>query len=304
MTRQWRSVWKAFGWGVVTLAAVLGGCAAESGPTADLPRLEELGPSTSKPESNEADESEEAARPAPTVVVHQLIFPRESPLIDEALAGLAPPDWREAMVENYRRNGFIVAAVARAELPGLGAELPAALSVDAVMIQAAANYTPITLVGRITGALAVEYFDGARPNRLRMSNGILRLLVQLQPPAMGEVDPALVLLPQQHVRRPTLLPRSPGEKMMDGRLFKALRVDVLLPPDRAWIIRPDLPLAEPKRKTSEDAPDDAEEQASPEGRDVEWVEPADAPLPLGRAMLAGMRRGRPVQVVLIVYRMD
>lgn len=109
-----------------------------------------------------------------------------------------------------------------------------------------------------------EYFTGGR----------LQLLMSSQP--LGNGSTLLTLTPQHHVPKTSLLPRTAAEKVLDGRVFNELSIQIDVASTEALLIGLYLP-APPTPEESDDAPP-AEQDPDDETQTPTGEPPADPPI--------------------------
>lgn len=215
-------------------------------PDATLRDLKSTRPATAT-NDNGTDASSNAAPPAPTppprtdrLIVSRLIYHRHEPRLRIALEPLQPAPIEPGVLAVWHRNGFRISRVDRSKAMLLLANMPKALGGDSFAFRRGEQFEPLTLVGQVKGGLDVRYTDGSGDAEVvRMTGGRYQMLIRLG----GQSPTAAVatVLPHRHEPKPSLLPRPPQEKMLDGQSFTAMRFEEALEEDRLWIVWGDMP---------------------------------------------------------------
>lgn len=160
------------------------------------------------------------------------------------------------------------------------------------------------------------------------TRGRLQLLMSSRP--RGDGSALLTLLPQHHMPRSNFVPRTAAEKLLDGRIYNELGIEVNVGPSEALLIgfyQPPPPAPDestPKSNVSPEAQDasnpenlpappatpGAEESPPPqttvqfEAEDAEGETPAaetpDLPLNLGRGLFTTGVRDRDLQILFLL----
>jgi len=106
------------------------------------------------------------------------------------------------------------------------------------------------------------------------TRGRLRMLMSSRP--LGNGSTRVTLTPQHYLRRTTLLPRSPQERKLDGRVFDELAVKVTIGPREILLLGFFQP-APPAEDTEETAPpDEPKDTDPPSGPEPSNSESSDA----------------------------
>ena len=151
------------------------------------------------------------------------------------------------------------------------------------------------------------------------TGGRLQLLLAAAPRGNGSV--AVTLTPQHHQPRSSLRPRSAHEKLLDGRVFDELAIDLVLQPRQTLMLGLWLPLAEPDSEAEPATP--TRDPASPNSGILPPLVPAaadrdpasspqdspplrvdltvpDGPLNLGRGLLTTGVEAKNLQVLFLL----
>ncbi|MEX0885576.1 MAG: hypothetical protein WD009_03970 [Phycisphaeraceae bacterium] len=286
------AAWRG-GWLCLALAALAGGCQAGGGaPVMAFPTLGEIASRVTPVLPADAEQPFADARSRSWVTTRQLDLP---------LAGSVAEAW--ALVDDtamsqqpraaWRGNGVRVGVLDPARLEAFLDRLPRAVATHESRVTDAGYPVELRRSPRLAGAAAVKLPGVEQPERVR--GGAMRLLAQVRAHGPGSVSLALVPHHQDH--RPTLLPRDPLERELDGRVFEELAARVDLQAGQ-WLVvglHHDFPL-----DADADADDTEGEAEAPASR--EQAEELAAALPdhLGRALLTARRAGHPVQVMLVI----
>jgi len=243
----------------------------------------------------------EADNPAPRwtprqLFVQMLVFRRPAPRLDVALrmAGAAPIDARTR--EIWHANGLRVGVLARDRLKLFMANAPRPLGRVSRQVTSQA-YEPFVLVDHVRGVHRVRVMHEAeRPRIERLVGGRFQFLMKLgRPLERPDRRLHLDLLPHHYGARPSLLPRLPQQKVMDGTTFDSLRLYEPLPdPEQVLVIWAQLPPL-PGSPGGAAAAGSGGSATTPTSN-----VPSLDPRSLGEAMLSGRRQKTPVQMVLLL----
>lgn len=255
-------------------------------------------PAADADSDDDDEEAEASAEDEPDVPrrvrVRLLVFRHPDPRVGRAM-DMLEDGLPEEQQQAWEENGFFVGEVARNRLPLFMANLPRELSHDVFTLHRVNAYWPLTLIDRLRGPQHVEVVnpDEATSDHRRLVGGKFQMLIKLVPSIDRDRRRVyLDLLPHHRGVRAELLPRSPKDRVLDGRSFDTLRLYEPLSTQRVWVVAADLPLEE-----------EADEDEVGTAGDVNVDEPsANEPehAKLGHAMMHGRHRGKQVQMVLLI----
>ena len=171
----------------------------------------------------------------------------------------------------WRGNGLRLGVVGRDRFEAYTHAMPDPVALSETLINRSAHPVPILETPRLSSDLQFE-IDLTRPPMPRHAedivggkNSTLRLLARIETEEDGRHT--LVLTPQHHIPSPyDLIPRSPLEKELDGRVFSELTVRLTLEPDEVAVVGLywPWPVQEVLPESSERLEDWAEDKASPQ----------------------------------------
>ena len=296
----------------------------------DLPKLKDIGPGSSvstKPYPR-------SLRPAPRVRLWCISLPMAASL-DKAWQMMATEGVAPALIEMWRANGVRLGTIEAVKGAAFMKALGPVSGVETRLIHGSPHYAPQSFsppLRQRVGITLTETNGQVTPITLRP--GRLQLLVKLD--RRPDEGLNLSVVPHHHVPTRTLLPRSPLETALDGRIFEDLAATVDLHPDRLLLIGLYLPTPGPaipvksaapegESGSSEAAPNAAQntqgeardrtpsggsqpgstlpngaDQSQPAARPPAPGPPIDLPASLGRYLLTASRLGRPIQMILVI----
>ncbi len=148
------------------------------------------------------------------------------------------------------------------------------------------------------------------PTEYKAIDGRLQLLIRI---GRSETGLAFVELTPHHYKQKTdLIPRSPLEKQLDGRVFRELSALLPITTDTAIIIGLNRPWPEQDTSVTAEAAEDAEkntavsetesESSEPEKPEFKVVDKRIPPVPegLGKSLMTGIRAGQPTQMLMVI----
>ena len=221
----------------LVLMMLLTGCTAagRSGGVApgDLPTLAAVRP----PEPEGADMPRNPDLPAPNAdaTVELLELPVDASL-DAAWARLEADAFPAPARAAWEANGFRVALASPAQMQKAAEALPPTLDRRATRVLATTHPVPVRRTPTLSGAQAVAVDLTIPPHAPRVrdvSRGRLQLLMSTHPAGGGV---AVELVPHQYLPRPSLLPRGPLEKELDGEVFEPLTLRAVLGPGQTLVV--------------------------------------------------------------------
>lgn len=290
----------------VILTAVVAVCLAgcETAP----PRTVRTAPPTV---SLGATGTPEPRPPAPNMAVGALIHRIDMPLdvsLDACWAEVDEQALPQLMHGLWDVNGLRI-GVLHADRAGAFAEaLPTIHGESRAKLYTSYYPTAVRATPRLMESVPVDLTVPPRsPTVYRAKDGRLQLLVRI-----GRSETGLTFVevtPHHYKAKAELVPRSPLEKQLDGRVFRELSALLPIEPDTAIVIGlnrpwPQTPDTPPDEDTAEVEPVDASaDTPAPEARDAK---PTAPPLPnhLGRALMTGMRAGRETQIMLVISMIE
>ena len=334
--------------GLLVAVLLAGGCVTEQqegvGGTAALPTLDAI----RRPRSVEVIES--GRRPALRAHVLRVELPLDAPIEaawEDVDVDAIDPTIRDA----WLRNGIHIGVLNADAIDAFIQHVPPALATRNSLVltdrpDPIALYRSPPLEKRIWVDLTIPPLS---PTRTVLRNGHAQLLgriVREEPLATAleaEADDSssadraneefdLELQLHHHLEKPTLQPRLPQEKLLDGRIFHELTINLRLRPDQRIVVglhrvpaaeetppeeaaeqQPDTDRitdadavdktpAAPAEEEAADAADDVDQSETDDSRETMPSKPRYEPLPshFGRQLLTGRRLGRNVQVLLII----
>ena len=319
MPRTTRRAWAALT--ALTWLSCMVSC--EMPPTEPMPRLSDLRSPTQPGEANE---------PVPTAdtpiiaLIHRIDLPLQVSLdpLWEAVDEQALPLRTHGM---WQANGLRIGVLSFQHAQAFADALPPIQGESRAKLLGSPYYSAIRSAPRLREPVIIDLTDPPMsPRVVRAQGGRLQLLAKIGRDDNGQ--PYLELTPHHYKPKATLLPRSPLEKQLDGQVYVTLTAHITLPHDRAVVVglyRP-WPQAEETEDTSNDTAegvDDAvdSEQIPDDNADAknESIDPAvssdqpsaitdqpSSPKPptipdhLGKALMAGIRAGKPMQIILVI----
>lgn len=264
------------------------------------------------------------------ITVTRIVFDRPAPRLTLALNTLGPADIDSLAASRWIDNGFGFGQIERSRLALFLANMPKSHGTNRVRHSSPINDTPAVLIERISGRQRIDFVDpDGKPAPIALTRGKMQMLVRLvanEPAEAGadadNTDPGvrLVMVPHHFKPKMTLLPRSPLEKVYDGRVFTELKLNEPAPADVAWVIWADLPeppapepdvvarpegleqLLEPIDVDPDAAPLDPEPEDRPAQRERDIFAPAEPEsVSLAEAMLTGRRGRHNAQMILVIH---
>ncbi|MHB1156646.1 MAG: hypothetical protein ACYC26_07390 [Phycisphaerales bacterium] len=281
------------------IAAALSSCTEKSKTDQEvLPKVTELGPDGRGLEPVKPVEApgEPAINPRARLSVERLMFRRRDWKVDVALRSLEEAKIDGTAKEALKLSGFYVSELPLERLGLFRANLPERVSVSVSRIMPMPDYSPVVLISRITGERACRAADREGELQVvKMTGGAYQLLARLAADKEGHT--LVDLVPQHYVPKISAEIRTPGERLMDGRVFESMRVKQAIGAGKAWLIWSEAPAAARSRNGAGPA-------ADPTGMEMEDAESTE-PLPgaplLGTMMLNGLRGQETVRMVVVVY---
>lgn len=173
--------------------------------------------------------------------------------------------------------------------------------------------TAIRSTPRLIDPVTIDLTDPPRsPTLYRAHDGRLQLLARIGRDESGQAW--LELTPHHYKPKADLVPRSPLEKQLDGKVFNTLSAMLPLSPDTAIVVGlyPPRPEADESTEAVEEkTPESAENKEQPatptesvdqpsEISDHKSPPPPALPHHLGKSLMAGERAGKPMQILLVI----
>lgn len=173
-------------------------------------------------------------------VIRQATIPLDQPT-DDAWAATDETVVPLLMRGAWRGNGLRLGVVGRDRFEAYTDAMPAPVALSETLINRSAHPIPVLETPRLSSDLLFE-IDLTRPPMPRHAedivggkNSTLRLLARIETEEDGRHT--LVLTPHHHIPSPyDLIPRSPLEKELDGRVFSELTVRLTLDPDQVAVV--------------------------------------------------------------------
>jgi len=255
--------------------------------------------------------------------------------IDLPLAVSLEPCWttvNESSVPMLKRgmwqiNGLRIGVLHADNAPAFAQSLPDIHGESRAKLIGSPHPSPVRSTPRLIQPVMVDLTDPPKsPQVIKLRGGKLQLLAKISRDESGQAY--LELTPHHYKPKAELIPRSPLEKQLDGRVFDTLTARLALTADtaivvglyRPWLKPVDLriPLdqtetqaAQEPTKTTEDAGDASEvldeidpEQVSSEASENTEPQQPEIPNHLGKALMAGRRAGHDTQVIMVISLLD
>jgi hypothetical protein len=317
-------------------ALALSWCLAscEMPPTEPTPRLSDVRPSDPPVEADEHPPAQDAPAPdAPVIALIQRIdLPLEVSLdpVWDTVDEQALPMRMHGM---WQANGLRIGVLSAQQAQAFADALPRFQGQSQSKLLGSPYPSAIRTTPRLREPVTIDLTDPPMsPLVVSARGGRLQLLAKIGRDDRGR--PYLELTPHHYKPKATLLPRSPLEKQLDGRVFDSLTARVSLPIDRALVVglyRPwprhkdvnapptDKQNPEPASQppatgsdnnnadpTASTAPADTPDNENPTPDDqvehTDQAEPKPPAIPdhLGKALMAGTRAGKPIQILLVI----
>lgn len=301
-------------------ALLLTACSTSQKASVDLPKLSDIRPE--RPIGPPEPVTEQA--PSKWVIsVVRMELPLDVPT--NALWGKVDENAVSDLIRAvWQRNGLRLGVMDPYQLSDLDAVLPKVVGQSGARYFNATTPVPVwsspTLRSPVTLSLAVPPMA---PESVTLRDGKLNLLVS-QSEFRGGV--ALSLVPHHHDPRPSLIPRDPMERKLEGTVFEKLGARVLLQPGQYAVVglywpwvdeiatAPPNLLDEPAdtedASDTDDAPPADNKETAVETGTANTGKPLASTVPsyrmpdlarsLGTVLMTGQRRSQPVQVVLMI----
>lgn len=216
----------------------------------------------------------------------------------------------------WQANGLRIGILHADQAQAFAQALPPILGESRAKLYTAHYPTAIRSTPRVINPVVIDLTAPPRsPTTYRAHDGRLQLLARIGRDESGQAW--VELTPHHYKPKADLIPRSPLEKALDGRVFDTLSAMLPLSSDTAIVVGLYRPWTESEQATEElleqtdttsppETPPGAESEAEPPTA-PESNPPADVteqapPLPnhLGRSLMAGERAGKPTQMLLVI----
>ena len=286
----------------------LAGCAfVPADKPAALPTLKDIRPPPARVGDGQSL-ADEAPQPLAIVRVSQLDI-RADAKMKPVWALVDDTALPAEIVDLWRANGLRVGLLDAPNTPAFRAALPQAHRQQVQML----IETPHPLALSVTPPLGKRFhltvtLATEQHQQITLRRGRCQFLLRFVRIANGAC--AIDLIPHHYVHRPTVRPRTPHERALDGRVFSELTLRVFLPDKKRLVIGIDRSGPNvPREPLSEDIRVPLNEEQSPstqasqaDGREEQ--PPSSPPLllpnELGSLLLGASRAGKPVQILLII----
>jgi len=191
-------------------------------------------------------------------------------------------------VKLWEKNGLRVGTVDPVSMAQFMAKLPRTGGSKKLNIGAGREPVVLETTPNLPRAVELRALLGIdRDETIRLPAGRMQLILDV---LLSESAILATLTPHHHWVTPTLEPRTPDEKALDGRVFKELALEADLTDDRLLVVAWRAP--EPE-KVEAPAVDETSDDAGAAGRE-------DTPARLGDVLLTGTRAGRPLQLICVI----
>lgn len=256
-----------------------------------------------------------ADRPSTLAVLHRYEHPLASS-IDQAWALTKQDALPKDRVAAWAANGIRVATISRDDAAQFFALLGPSLSTHTQQLHLRDTWTAMMTSASTRGAAQLRIVTPlAPPREERFTGGRFQLLARIGDRPRGHF---LGLLPHWHKHQPTIRPRTPQQKTMDGKTFDALTLHIELPSDQVLVITTDYRAPQPRglnpkgpiatdgdpNAASLDHTGDVHQPHTKPDTTGEPVTSAPSPLAegntLGRALLTANRYGWQIRTILLI----
>lgn len=325
--RASRVAWLIGAWGVLSLAACSPTKPTTDGPPPEV-KVRDIAPTEPLGPPGEGAAANSGSRLAYRVQRVEVDLDRPLNLAWSLIDESPLPPIKRAVWEN---NGLRLGTLDAADAGELGESLAPTRSTQASTLINITEPTSVRSSARLNRPVPIDLtVPPMNVRREWADSGRIRLLMREADVTPGGVE--VELTPQLYRPKAQLLPRSPGQRELDGRLYDALAVTVTIRPRELLIIGLNWPWETPEpipNFLDDDTPPDESLSSDPpasqppdgseppppaavvsaEGAVTPQVEVAPAeppleapPLPvsIGRALFTGQRFGRPVQLLLVI----
>lgn len=274
---------------IACLAAFLVGCTSKPKPEL-TPKARDLASPRHPTTSPQTQPDTRRVR------VMRILLPDEAAL-DPAWALTALPGIDARAVELWRANGFRVAELDTDRADAFSRALPKALDADRSLVISDGRDVTAISPNRLKGSIRLPMAGvNGTTSEVTLPPGLARFLLRVVPSENG--DASIELTPQHYWPQPTLMPRTPRETELDGRVFDELRLAAPLRANRFLIVG----LDQPTTVSPATAPADAatsQPSESPATQPVEWRPRRSTLADLLLRIDMGGRR-KPRQVLLVI----
>ncbi|MEM6394416.1 MAG: hypothetical protein AAF797_16740 [Planctomycetota bacterium] len=310
---------------ILALACSLAACAPtpnrpSARPAYDGTRLPDVRPTVETTVSQPTPDPELPATRA-VVSITRTLLPIDDPL-DTAWSLVNEDVFPTLTTAVYANNGIRLGVLNRNRLDEFIAALPTPLNTSGGTLLASDHPVPILRSPRLRQPLPVDLTIPPMIHRgLTLERGQAQILAKATTSPSGKTR--LELLPHHYLPKPSLTPRSPLDKDLDGRLIAELTTRIALPPGHIIVLgltpppapppAPLPPAPEPEPSTT---PTDGEAicEAPPESPAVPTTQPAtqparltyptrtpdDFPPSLGKSLFIQTLGGLPTQTLLLI----
>ena len=254
----------------LTIACVmlLISCVSEQKETTQ-PKLSELATPV-------AGEQPAEDRALTVLYVYRFIIPLESDLA-ESLAVLGASTLQSQIVKNYQANGLHVGLVDMQGYLYLKDNLPvpqqdprtpdeppkAILDARVYRLTGANQLIPLSVTPYIKNRFKINYTSPDDKTRsITLTKGRSRFLTRISELPTGENT--LEITPQHHLLKNTLMPRTPEQTILDGRVFDDLKLNAALDNNQLLVLACDIPRVEVPEPAVEE-PEAEEDSADAQG---------------------------------------
>ncbi len=313
MNQTMRALWFT---AMLGLTLSLAGCPSAPKPVIDgLPSWSEMAP----PRETEVDTTElgrEATNQRYLVRLVQLDLPIKAELT--AARQHLTPAMTPAMaeVDLWHANGLFAGTLAGEDFEKFIATLPAAPAVHRDRIVMPAGTVPLPVSPPLRGgSVTFEMTTVSGLEMVQVGKGQLQFHLSVE--AVGGGGPVVTLTPHHYFPQPTIEPRLPQVKALDGESFEALALRVTMEPGQVLVVGLEPPpppppapdVAEPMVDEEPTTVTDEAGPTNPEDAVIDAAEPPvqevtpekKAPPPrLGDTILSMKRFGHPVQAMLLI----
>lgn len=309
---------------IAALLAWLLGCVADTPPPQpELPTLSELRPHYGSTATQPSADTQPVARVPVIAHIRRIEFPFFQSDLSSARDLLTRKGIPLDQIDMWRANGLFAGIVEPSDQRRFLQALPPYLGGDQSRLVSLSQTTFLSITPQLTrrAKVTVTLPDG-REHPLQMSAGRCQFILRFH----RTTDQRLLVecIPHHHLPKPSLIPRLPQEKELDGRIYEELTLSAPLQ-NGQWLVlgiefnaRPEPPPVEPAATQ----PEVSTSQASPTA-DTQPTAMSELPSPfvatasadatmtdrnipdtLGVMLLGLLRHNKPIQTLVIISLED
>ena len=213
----------------IALSAGVSSCVRPAPPNDNLPDLPSVRSRLTDPMVSLL-----AAEPPPRLFIHRMTWPLSASLdpLWELIETDALPD---ALAALWQANGMRLGTIDASRLPELGHVFDRADRITTTMLVGTRHFAPQPTSPPLRRPVQIDLVERFEdPKRISVARGRMQWLIRAQGGDDGQVH--LELVPHHHVKKFSLMPRSPLQTQQDGRTFDDLRLTTVMRPDRLLVM--------------------------------------------------------------------